>query len=114
MRRAPFGMPRLSWEWGDGKRARARAQSLARTPGEAFSTSGRSPGSRIFLLPDLPTRATLLDLLPCSGSSGFVPGYSGGGRAGFTPASLKTREPPLSRRLRHHRVVWFFKEALHG
>ena len=68
--------------------------------GRRHRTSGRSPGSRIFLLPDLPARPTELRSLARSGVSGFVPGYSGGGRAGFLPASLlraprSSAGPPL-------------------
>jgi len=38
---------------------------------------------------DLPARLCRVDTTnACSGFSTFVPGYSGGGRAGFSPASL--------------------------
>src|SRR4029077_16503779 len=77
-------------------------------------------GRQVSWLPDRPTPGPshagdpCLDRLPCSGTSGFVPGYSGGGRAGISPASLfKTREPPLARRPWRHRTVWFVKEAPH-
>src|SRR5579862_1766572 len=44
--------------------------------------------------------------------SGFVPGYSGGGRAGITPASLSRTADLLAWRRRRHRTVGLSKRAL--
>ena len=59
---------------------------------------GGSPGFRISLLPGLPAWAT-----PRKGDppravafSGFVPGYSGGGRAGLKPATSALKSAPAS------------------
>ena len=76
--------------------------------GRGRSRRSRSPGSRIILrrtFPDLPRRSRVgLDPVVISA---FVPGYSGGGRAGFEPASLLSGagawqrvRPGRSRRLR--------------
>src|SRR6266508_331239 len=69
-----------------------RDDSVDRKPGDADSatprrsrvatTGSRSPGSWIFLRRALPRAAAPVVALA------FVPSYSGGGRAGFTPASL--------------------------
>ena len=48
---------------------------------------GRSPGFRIILGPTPSQARRPVDL------SDFVPGYSGGGRAGITPASLMAFSP---------------------
>ncbi len=96
--------------------ARGARASPRPHPAGGVGRCGRSPGFRIVLLPDLPTRAT-----PFRGStravaiSGFVPGYSGGGRAGFLPASLsQTRDLSGFGEIGRHRTVWVVKEAPHG
>ena len=60
---------------------------------EKRCSSGRSPGSRIVRARPLPGGATGLgtDLSPPVDLAGRVPGHSGGGRAGISPASLFTQ-----------------------
>ena len=74
-----------------GGRLGRRGHTAARSPhpgGGSSDGGGRSPGSRIFLLPALPASGEPRDPLRIarslagSGCPGFVPGYSGGGRAG--------------------------------
>src|SRR5690606_13936622 len=106
---------RLGVERGGASPDARRRPTRSPHPGGRLrrTVSGRSPGSRISLLPDLPARLTpiLLDGARAVACPGFVPGYSGGGRAGIAPASLfearRSRAGPPHRRVvkgpaRHH------------
>ena len=101
-------MPR----WGKGKgKEKAEASAAAHTCTPQVASDGSAgllaPGST-YSRPfprGQPPRGSIRAVV----SSGFVPGYSGGGRAGIAPASLlQTRltDPAWAGRQRHRTVDW--------
>jgi hypothetical protein len=113
-------------------RTRRRAGRRGRRSQRAFERATfpaprgwRRTAKQVSWLPDLPTPGPsrvsnpLGDPPHAVASSGFVPGYSGGGRAGFTPASLwparfgvRALAASLpSRSRRRHLTVGFVKKS---
>src|ERR1044072_9853106 len=70
------------------RRGSTRRTLVSTTLRRRVGAAARSPASRIVLLPDLPGAAeSLAGIRVRQWCPSFVPGHSGGGRAGLAPAS---------------------------